>query len=248
MQILAGTLTLLILYTQKADQLMSQESDRAVPSEGLATSLSPGYGLSQPLADSPNDPASARQKINLKSGKALPSDPAPVDGSGKKVGRQRSGFFGRSKSSRKVETSRRVGSDREKHPTPSEEYSPMTSSRITPARSSTPTGAEVADPLTDDTTTVLEVGFGESGAVKICQLGDIQPTHWPGQRSVGSKRSENPSNCEEGQTRTLDQAQLEGESLTNVEDGDRARKIRSAGLALHGKIHRLVKLTVERIS
>lgn len=234
-----------MLCTQKADQAMSQEYDRSVPSEGMAPSLSPGYGLSQPVAASRKDRVSTRQKLrNLKSGQ---SDPAPEDSSSRKVGRQR--FFGSSKSSRILETSRGVGSDREKSSIPSEEYSPMASSGLASTRSSVPTEAEVADPSTDDTTTVLDVGFGEPGAVKICQLGDVPPTPWLSQRAVGSKQSEDVSSCEEANTKTLDQALLERECLTNIEeDGGAARRIRSAGLALHTKFHRFVKLTVRRSS
>lgn len=231
-----------------ADQVLPQQSDRSVTSEGLTMPKSPGYAPSQPLPASPKDRVSARQKLkNLKSGKSLSNDPAQVDSSGKNVGRQSSGFFS-SRSSRKLET---TGSDREKSSTRSGEYSPMTSQGLTSARSSIPREAEVAGQSTDDTTKVLNVGFGELGAVKICQLGDVEPTTRASPGAVETKRPEDVSNSEEGYSKPLDQAFLEGETLTNIEeDGGPARKLRSAGLKLNCKYHdyRFVKLTLQRIS
>ncbi|KAG0608752.1 hypothetical protein M758_8G129600 [Ceratodon purpureus] len=228
---------------EKGDHLMPQESDRPVRSEGLTTPLSPGYGQSQPTVASPKDRTSTRQRLkNLKSGKALSSDPAPEESSGKKVARQRSGFFSSSRSSRKVETPRGLGSDRETPSIPREGYSPMASSGVTSTGFAAPTEAEVADRSTDDTATILDVGFGEPGAVQICQSVDMQPTVEPSQWAVESKQAEGISYSEEGHTKTLDQALSEREYLTNIEeDGGAARKLRSAGLALHGKFHRARK-------
>lgn len=223
-----------MLCTQMADHVQSQQSDRSAASEGLTLPMSPIYAVSQPLAASSKDRVSARQKLKaLKSGKSLSKDPAHVDTSGKNVGRQSSGFFS-SRSSRQ-----RSG-----------EHSPVTPHGLTSARSSMPKDADVAGDSTDDTTKVLDVGFGELGAVKVCQLGDVEPTTGPIQRVVETKRPGHISNSEEGYCKPLNQVHSGGENMTNIEeDGGPSRKLRSAKLKLNCKYHdyRFVKLIIQSI-
>lgn len=243
-----GTRILLMLSTQMADQVLSQSFDRSVASEGLTLPMSTGDALSQPLAASPKDRVSARQKLkNLKSGKALWNDPAQVDSPGKKVGRQSSGFFS-SRSSRKLETTE-LGSGRKKSSIRRGEYPNMTPDGLTSVSPSIAKEAGVAGQSTDDTTTVLDVGFGEFGAVRVCQLGDVEPTNLPSPRVVQTMVPEDVSNSEEGYSRPLNRASLEGEAMTNIEeDGGPARKLRSAKLKLNSKYNdfRCVILIIER--
>jgi len=209
--------------------------------------MSTGDALSQPLAASPKDRVSARQKLkNLKSGKALSNDPAQMDSPGKKVGRQGSGFFS-SRSSRKLETTE-LGSGRKKSSIRRGEYPTVTPDGLTSVSPSIAKEVEVAGQSTDDTTAFIDVGFGELGAVKVCQLGDVELTKLRSQRAVQTMGPEDVSNFEEGYSRPLNQASLEGEALTNIEkDGGTARKLRSAKTKLNSKYHdyRCVMLIIE---
>lgn len=185
------------------DQIISELSDRS-------------QSLSQPLAASPKDRVSTRQKLkSLKSGKSLTKDPLRVDTSGKTVGRQSSGFFS-SRSSRKLDRTQ-LGSDREQLSARTEENPSVAPRGLSSAQNSMSKDADVAGESVDDTTILLNVGVGEEGAVKVCQLGDVALTPRPSQRVP-----------EEGYSKPLDQASLGGDLANIEEDVGPARKHRSA--------------------
>lgn len=81
-------------------------------------------------------------------------------------------------SSRKIETPPRL-SDIEKSSTSGEEHSPMTSPQLKSPPSSTPMEAEAAGNSRGETTKFIDVGFGEIGAVKVCQFKNVGPCQRP---------------------------------------------------------------------
>ena len=88
----------------------------------------------------------------------------------------------------------------------------------------------------DDLTNVIDVGFGELGAVSIGQLGDFQPASWPSLKTGAPKRV---AVFKHGMDKSSEQSCSDTESLTNIEeDGGAARKIRSAGNKMHKIFHR----------
>jgi hypothetical protein len=90
----------------------------------------------------------------------------------------------------------------------------------------------------DDLTNVIDVGFGELGAVSIGQLGDFQPASWPSQKTGAPKRVA-VVKLEHGMDKSSDQSSSDTERLTNIEeDGGAARKLRIAGHKVHKIFHR----------
>ena len=105
--------------------------------------------------------------------------------------------------------------------------------------------AQFDDDDDDDLTNVIDVGFGELGAVSIGQLGDFQPASWPSQKTGAPKRVA-VVKLERGIDKSSDQSCSDTESLTNIEeDGGAARKIRSAGNKVHKIFHRFANYTIK---